>query len=119
MIWRFVYNVCGYHHTPIPPLVSPKLKVADPSPLFQNISVCKRLLSFTNLVLRLGKVSGCVKWLCVHCIVGLSSVALCLRNNNCNNNYNLQSINIDNQLYESRLNNYTYNNMILSNITKL
>ena len=133
---RFVYNVCGYHLTPIPHQLQPKLEFAHPSPLFGSLSVYKRLLSNDNPWLRFDKVTSLIKLLFTHCLAGLHSVSLCLRNNtnmtksgmtstndiSTNGPYNddnLQFINIENELYENRLTNYTYNNMVLMNITKI
>lgn len=136
LICSFVYNVCGYHITPIPHQFQPKLEIAHPSPLFGLLSVYKRLLSNDNLLLRFVKLTRWIKWAFTHCLAGLHIVALCLRNNLNNsqsgltstndlssnkqdNKYNLQSINIDNQSYENRITDYTYNDIILMNITKL
>jgi hypothetical protein len=133
---RFVYGMCGYHLTPIPHKLQPKLEIAHPSPLFGLLSVYKRLLSNYNPWLRFDKLTRLFSRLLIHCLAGLSIGALCLRNNmnisqskststndiSTNGPYNednLQYINIENELYENRLTDYTYNNMVLSNITKI
>ena len=133
---KFVYNVGGYHHTPIPSQLDSKLKNAHPSPLLRFLSVCKRLLSDVNLCLIMAKVSVCMKcmYVCVFSRLPVQSLCVCnnvnnsqsglianndISSNSSNNEDNLQSINIDNRLYNNRLTNYTYNNMILSNMTKI
>ena len=122
LIWRFVYNTCGYHHTPIPSQLSPKLEFAHPSPLSPNISTKISASTIDNLVLGFVKLTRWIKWAFTHCLIGLYSVALCLRNNlnnsqsgltstngiSSNSSNNLQSINIENLLYDNKLSNCTH-----------
>lgn len=110
---RFVYNVCGYHHTPIPSQLQPKLNFAHPSPLVRLFQSKKSTSTIGKLLMGFVKLSGTIKWLSIHCLIGLHSMALYVRNNlnnsqsvststndismnSMNNEYNLQSINIDN-----------------------
>ena len=122
LIWRFVYNTCGYHHTPIPSQLSPKLEFAHPSPLFRLLSAYKRLLSIDNLVLVMAKLSACIRYVYNSLFSRLSIQTVCLRNNlnnsqsgltstngiSSNSSNNLQSINIDNLLYDNKLSNCTH-----------
>jgi hypothetical protein len=133
---RFVYDMCGYHLTPIPHKLQPKLEFAHPSPLFGLLSVYKRLLSNYNPWLIMAKLTRLFSRLFMQSIKHFNNVSLCLRNNmnisqskststndiSTNGPYNddnLQFINIENELYENRLTDYTYNNMVLMNITKI
>ena len=113
---RFVYGMCGYHLTPIPHQLQPKLEIAHPSPLFGSLSVYKRLLSNDNPWLMFDKVTSCIKSNMTKS--GMTSTND-LSTNGPYNEDNLQYINIENQSYNNRLTDYTYNNMILSNITKI
>ncbi len=119
---RFVYNVCGYHHTPIPSQLSPKLEFAHPSPLVRLLSVCKRLLSTDNLLLMVDKVTRLIR--CVYSsmykLISIQAVHVSnnttneqsettsTNGNNHDNECNLQSINIDNLLYDNKLSNCTH-----------
>ena len=136
LIWRFVYNTCGYHHTPIPSQLSHKLEFAHPSPLFRLLSAYKRLLSTDNLLMVMAKLSACTRYVynSLFSLLPIQSLYVCnnlnivqsgttstndISMNSSNNDYNLQSINIENELYNNRLNNCTLNELILMNITKI
>lgn len=115
---KFVYNVGGYHHTPIPSQLQPKLGFAHPSPLVRLFQSKISTLTIDNLLLGLSKLTLYIRYVynSVLCRLSIQTVHIC---NNLNNECNLQSINNENRLYDNRLNNYTYNNMILMNITKI
>lgn len=115
---RFVYNVCGYHHTPIPSQLHSELNFAHPSPLSPNISTKISTSTIDNLLLMIRKLTRLMKYMynSVLCRLSIQSLCVC---NNLNNECNLQSINNENRSYDNRLNNYTYNNIILMNITKI
>ena len=136
LIWRFVYNTCGYHHTPIPSQLSPKLEFAHPSPLFRLLSAYKRLLSTDNLLMVMAKVTRLIR--CVYSSMyklisiqpihvsnnlNISQSGTTSTNdtgmNSSNNDYNLQSINNENGSYDNRIDNCTLNELILMNITKI
>lgn len=136
LIWRFVYNTCGYHHTPIPSQLSPKLEFAHPSPLSPNISTKIMISIINNIVLVMAKLSACIRYVYNSVAIRLSIQPIHVSNNlnisqsgststndtgmnSHDNECNLQSINNENRSYDNRIDNCTLNELILMNITKI
>ena len=119
---KFVYNVGGYHHTPIPSQLQPELQFAHPSPLVRLFQSKISTLTIDNLLLVMAKLTRLMKCIYNSLFSLLSIQAVCVSNNlnnsqsgltstndiSMNNDYNLQSINIENELYDISMNNYTH-----------
>lgn len=71
---RFVYNVCGYHTSPIPSQLQSKLQFAHPSPLLQNYFT--KIIGYTIsiLLMSLDKLNMCIELYYTSMLNSLSSI---------------------------------------------
>ena len=123
----FVYNVCGLHTSPIPLQLDSKLKLAHPSPISKLIPTKKiifpigindRLLTNWNQVTnRVHNVAINVAKL-FHCVCPSKSINKLKSAISSINSLYLQSINIESSIDNNEVDDYTYNSLIISNISK-